>query len=431
MPPSSERPGPSSRLAKITITMASHVSHRTDASSIQKALGSYLTSLSEEKKRFASNLMKTTEATSRGRKVFLVDVTAPLELLRYLTTPTLRTAKNKGFLLSPADVDDVVSNVPLHYAHPNVKKTMDIGTSRNRPKAKFTCVIKDVALEVDDKDVLTELQRRFPDINGAKRIISRASNKPTLLVRVFTACEETVASLLNHGVDLAGNYHKVDPSNPPPPLRRRCTHCAQFDHFTSQCPKAGEPPVCPRCGDTGHSSAGCTKVDPSCPSCKQQHPAWRCPKAFAHSPASASAPAPKQPLYFPSSGPAAVVDSSVQQSSGKKLHLTTVTTHQLVSAMVLLADMDPTAARHLKLKSISHWTHQVLGLETNFLFDGNQLAGIHYKPFEAEPQDQSAEEAPKRGARKSRSRSRRSRSGSRRLRSHKSRSASTNPADRQ
>ena len=55
----------------------------------------------------------------------------------------------------------------------------------------------------------------------------------------------------------------------------QCYHCWDIgSHVRTVCPKLkqNEPPLCPKCGESGHRSYECTN-EPCCTNCKESHPA--------------------------------------------------------------------------------------------------------------------------------------------------------------
>ncbi|KAJ3641869.1 hypothetical protein Zmor_028339, partial [Zophobas morio] len=153
----------------------------------------------------------------------------------------------------------------------------------NRPKkiqtpAKksplFSIVIKDVDQDIEERDIVI----RAPHLKVHKmwRIISRKTNKPTLLIRLISDDVITINTLLTDGIVLFGRLHRCEPSNAPPPTPVQCSKCFTLGHQASEC---SQKPICPRCTGT-HAPNKCPKEDPECPFCKGPHPAWsrKCPE---------------------------------------------------------------------------------------------------------------------------------------------------------
>jgi len=93
--------------------------------------------------------------------------------------------------------------------------------------------------------------------------------------------------------------------------------------------------------------------------------------------------APRINIKLPVEGPKATSQVSKDDDSSKPLPQDQpVTVHQLMSAIAFVADLDPTAPRKVTLQALSHWSLMSLGIQATFLFQGNFLAGIHYKPVE-------------------------------------------------
>lgn len=374
------------KIVHVTLTMSANTPKNSySKKTICKELFSYTKQLTERigpEHAVEPQDFSCKEGTSRNKLCFFVTMKTSAPLLPFFSTDSLRRAITKGVIFSERDIDSVESDSPVSSPHPKGAATQKKEAAKPTLVPTFTCVLRSVPTAIADQDLLKELKKEHPKTTGAKRIVARANNQPTRLVRVFSPCQETITTILRVGATINGNPYDAEPSNPPPLVRMRCSHCFSFEHLRAQCPKKSEPATCPTCSSAIHPGQPCKTENAACPSCQGHHGVWKCPKALEIPPG-----APRKIFRLPEEGPKATnhieasSDISAATPPPQKLP---VTVHQLLSALVLIADMDPTAPRKVRLQTLSHWSRQNLNIDATFLFQGNVLAGIHYNSAETD-----------------------------------------------
>lgn len=119
----------------------------------------------------------------------------------------------------------------------------------------------------------TDIEHRY-----CKRIIARATGKPTSLIRIITGNLSAYERLINEGLFFKNRHYPIYESSPPKPAPLPCKRCLQFTHRTEECTA---PVKCDKCGES-HNTNKCTKEMPArCRSCNAtDHQAWafKCPK---------------------------------------------------------------------------------------------------------------------------------------------------------
>lgn len=88
------------------------------------------------------------------------------------------------------------------------------------PPATFAAVIATVEQDIDNDTMSNHLTNNNIIHRYCKRITSRATNKPTTLIRVITGCEKSFQKLMNEGVFMYNKHYPVKISPPPPPAMR-------------------------------------------------------------------------------------------------------------------------------------------------------------------------------------------------------------------
>lgn len=190
----------------------------------------------------------------------------------------------KGFLLkSNTDKYQLItklSNLRDNKKITNFKETSPASRqdNANLPQPTYSAIISSVELYIEDKDVGEHLLKQNIMHRFCKRIISKATNNPTMKIRVITGCPNAFAKLLNEGVFYKNRHYPVFPSNPPPPAPIPCKRCSQFDHTSDQC---NNPIKCDKCSGNHHPLKCTTQLPPKCLACgAEDHKAWsmKCPK---------------------------------------------------------------------------------------------------------------------------------------------------------
>ena len=104
-----------------------------------------------------------------------------------------------------------------------------------KAKAKHSFVIANVHYSIQENEVKEELLNNNA-MNAIKvlRITSRATGKPTKLIRVLTDCSNHVTAAIKHGVKIGWVLHRCKPSKELPHIKQ-CFNCEKFGHSASDC----------------------------------------------------------------------------------------------------------------------------------------------------------------------------------------------------
>lgn len=142
----------------------------------------------------------------------------------------------------------------------------------------YSVVISQMESEITDEEISNHLNNQDLQHRYCKRIVSRATNQPTLLIRVITSSEKTFEKLLSEGVYFMYKHYPVYPSKAPTPIPTACNKCGQFTHTTDNC---STPVKCLKCSGAHKTDTCSTQLPPKCGSCGLEgHVAWsmKCPK---------------------------------------------------------------------------------------------------------------------------------------------------------
>lgn len=160
----------------------------------------------------------------------------------------------------------------------NYKETQQSTTpSQISPALSFSAIISGVENDIKDSEISQHLMQLNLTHRYCKRIISRATNKETMLIRLITGCSTSYQNLLNNGLFYKNRHYTIYPSNPPPPTPQPCRKCTQFNHTTENCVT---PIKCDKCLGNHHSNSCNSTMPPKCMSCgSEEHKAWsfKCP----------------------------------------------------------------------------------------------------------------------------------------------------------
>lgn len=156
--------------------------------------------------------------------------------------------------------------------------------SNTSSPTSYSVIITGVEHEIEDQTIGNFLKKNNLEHRLCRRIISKATNRPTMLIRIITGEEKTSNRLLSEGLYFKYKHYTVVPSNPPPPAPKPCGKCSSFNHPTEKCTVLIK---CTKC-QGNHQESKCTSPLPSkCRSCgAEDHQAWshKCPNR------------PKQPI---------------------------------------------------------------------------------------------------------------------------------------
>lgn len=185
----------------------------------------------------------------------------------------------KGFLLK--------SNTPKTILNNSLKKlkTQELITDftetnslvnspqkSNTIQKSFSCVIASVELEISDDQISKHISDHDIEHRYCRRIIAKATNKPSSYIRIITASISAYEKLLNDGLYYKCKHYSIYPSTPPPPAPLPCNKCLEFTHTSENC---STPPKCTKCGEK-HSTNKCkSSLPPKCNACgAEDHQAW-------------------------------------------------------------------------------------------------------------------------------------------------------------
>lgn len=158
------------------------------------------------------------------------------------------------------------------------KTTIQDQRQHREPSATYSVVIHGVELGITDAEISNHLNANHLEHRYCKRIVSKATDQPTRIIRVITGNVATFEHLLANGIYYRFRHYAVEPSRPPTPLPIPCGKCSQFTHITQNCTT---PTKCLKCG-AAHATGRCTTELPvKCGTCKSEgYVAWstKCPR---------------------------------------------------------------------------------------------------------------------------------------------------------
>lgn len=191
----------------------------------------------------------------------------------------------RGFILKTNSETTVITPLLLQMiSNKTIKNYSEImnhnnqQTTRSAPSLTYSVVVHSVEPEISDIELSNHLNSIGQHHRFCKRIISRATDRPTRMIRVITGDVATFESLLGEGVYYRCRHYAVEPSRPPTPTPIACAKCALYTHTTDKC---STPIRCLKCNGT-HATPQCTTPDlpAKCAACNVEgHVAWsiKCP----------------------------------------------------------------------------------------------------------------------------------------------------------
>ncbi|XP_045462412.1 uncharacterized protein LOC123672365 [Harmonia axyridis] len=188
----------------------------------------------------------------------------------------LKTNQNKDLIvvtLNKLVAEEKIQN--FKETHPSQNKT---NTTTREFYASYSVVVGSVEFDISEIEISEYLHRIQVEHRYCKRIIARATNKPTLMIRIITPCLKSSERLLNEGLFYKHRYYPVYPSNPPAPIPQPCSRCQSFAHTRENCTS---PIKCTKCEGSHHYSKCSSQLLPKCVSCgSEDHAAWslKCPR---------------------------------------------------------------------------------------------------------------------------------------------------------
>lgn len=154
----------------------------------------------------------------------------------------------------------------LQYMFPNSK--IAIRSPMQKKKEAPSYVITNVSFNYSVEDIKTELNNCELPPKEVSRIVSRATNKQTKLIRVFASHPSHVITAVKNGVILGFQKHRCEESNRKPNVVQ-CFKCQGYGHVSKDCPNTLK---CLRCSGE-HTVKDCQKPkeDPVCANCNEKH----------------------------------------------------------------------------------------------------------------------------------------------------------------
>ncbi|KAG5864548.1 hypothetical protein JTB14_018770 [Gonioctena quinquepunctata] len=162
--------------------------------------------------------------------------------------------------------------------HPNIEVS-DFHSLKKYPREQsssrssgpsLSYIIKGVPKAYTDDELKEHLTENEVDFQMVRRIISRARQQPTLMVRVITNNAESYIKKISNGIFLYGRIHRCEPSLTSQitlPKIKYCNKCCKNGHLWDEFPE--RKIVCPFCGGD-HKSTECEK--PNEPKCINWYP---------------------------------------------------------------------------------------------------------------------------------------------------------------
>ena len=180
-----------------------------------------------------------------------------------------RSQNGKGYLIKPrtTEIAKMVTANKVKEAFTNYQ--VKLSTAATNP-VKPSFVITSVDQDIDPEDIKIELQSQNIEATSVHRITSRATNKLTRLIRVFTNKETTARNTVDSGDKIFNQRKKCERSRPEPSVVQ-CFKCLQYDHKAKDCPNNLK---CRRCGGE-HVIRKCEVAPESakCSNCGKSHSA--------------------------------------------------------------------------------------------------------------------------------------------------------------
>lgn len=167
---------------------------------------------------------------------------------------------SRGFILKtntdpaitgPLLLQMVANKAIQNFAETNTNK---VKQTPSTPSLTYSVVVHSVEPEISDLELSNHLNKIGLQHRFCKRIISRATNRPTRMMRVITGEVATFETLLGEGIYYRCRHYAVEPSRAPAPTPTPCAKCSLYTHTTAQCTT---PTKCLKCGDA-HATPLCT-----------------------------------------------------------------------------------------------------------------------------------------------------------------------------
>lgn len=264
----------------------------------------------------------------------------------------------------------------------NYKETKPYSTqTRKDPEPTYCLVIATVEKCIQEDNISAFLNEQNIKHRYCKRITSRATKQPTMLIRVITGCQQSFEKLINNGLFYKNRHYPVYPSIPPKPVPIPCNKCSQFDHITEKCTN---PITCEKCKENHHTNKCTTNFSPKCLACgAEDHKAWsfKCPKR------------PTQPIEgIPNTTIRSLNKKSseiaLEKKADTKIH-SPVTIHDLIiNTYVTKINKPKHVNREELLQKLRKKFVQLYNIDTTVVFSGNRMYVLMFdldKPLSISP----------------------------------------------
>lgn len=249
----------------------------------------------------------------------------------------------------------------------NYKETKPYSArSRSEPVPSYCVVIATVEKYLNENSISEFLKEQNILHRYCKRIISRATKQPTMLIRVITGCQQSFERLINNGLFYKNRHYPVYPSTPPNPTPIPCFKCNQFDHITEDCTN---PVTCEKCKGNHHTNKCTLNAPAKCLACgAEDHKAWsfKCPKR------------PTQPIEgIPNSTIRSLNKKSNDIAAEKKIDTrihSPVTIHDtIINTYITKVNKPKHTNREELLKKLKKKFVQLYNIDTSVVFSGNRM----------------------------------------------------------
>ena len=143
---------------------------------------------------------------------------------------------NFDFFIQPEDQSSrecLMNASNLQHVFPNT--SVNARNTLPKAKSKPSFVITNVHHSIQENEVKEELlNNNAMNVIKVLRITSRATGKPTKLIRVITDCSNHLTAAIKHGVKIGWLLHRCEPSKELPHIKQ-CFKFQKFGHSASDC----------------------------------------------------------------------------------------------------------------------------------------------------------------------------------------------------